>query len=142
MRKIFNTLFILLMTTAFVACSSETEEVVSAELDITARNLDGNWKLATLNGEPIDGNAFFYITLDRVDTKFEIYDNIESGVAQTQSGAYSLTVEDEKTIISGIYDYSFSRPWNNEYIITSLTKTQMVWETVGKNEVQVFEKVD
>ena len=49
MRKIFNTLFILLMTTAFVACSSETEEVVSAELDITARNLDGNWKLATLN---------------------------------------------------------------------------------------------
>ena len=76
MRKIFNTLFILLMTTAFVACSSDDEVAQSAELDITARNLDGNWKLSTLNGEAISGDAFFYITLDRIDTKFEIYDNI------------------------------------------------------------------
>ena len=142
MRKIFNTLFILLMTTAFVACSSDDEVAQSAELDITARNLDGNWKLSTLNGEAISGDAFFYITLDRIDTKFEIYDNIESGVAHITSGVFTLTKDNNETIISGVYDNSFTRPWNNEYIISSLTRTEMVWETVGKDEVQVFVKVD
>ena len=142
MRKIFNTLFLLLMTTAFVACSSESEEVKSAELDVTARNLDGNWQLASLNGEAISGDAFFYIVLERIDTKFEIYDNIESGVATSSTGVYTLTKEDNQWVISGVYDNTFSRPWNNKYIITSLTKTEMVWQTVGKDEVQVFVKVD
>ena len=142
MKKIFNTLFLLLMTTAFVACSSDNETVKSAELDITARNLNGNWKLSTLNGEAISGDAFFYIVLQRIDTKFEIYNYIESGVAHTTTGTFTLTNEDDQTIISSVYDNTFNRPWNNEYIVTSLTKTEMVWKTVGKDEIQVFVKVD
>lgn len=143
MNKIFNIILVAMLACLSVACSSDQEEVKSGELDITTRNIDGNWKLKTLNGEALSGNSYFYISLERVDTKFKIYDNIESGVSHASYGVFTITQDGDDKIISGVYDMQFSKPWNNEYIISNLTKTEMVWTTVGNAaEVQVFEKVE
>ena len=143
MRKIFNTLIVMLMATAFVACSSDNHDTDTGELDIATRNLEGNWKLQSLNGEEISGDAYFYIALERKDTQFKIYDNIESGVSHATTGTYTLTVDGKESIISGVYDNSFGRPWNNEYIISRLTANEMEWTTVDSTtgEVQTFVRV-
>ncbi len=136
----------LLATTALacVSCSKEEESAhQEPQIEVNYATVDGHWQLESLNETPIAGTAYFYISLARKEHLYEMYDNIESGVSHNTSGEYALDNSDDwvGTVISGIYVNEMGRPWNNQYIITSLTASTMTWKTVDSEEIQKFRRV-
>ena len=145
MNKLFKIAFLALLAVGITSCSSKKDDVVdpNPELEINLFNKSRDGKLAELNGTAIAGEAYFYISFDRREGTFTSYDNMESGLANKRTGLYEIAKdEDEISVISGIYDFSYGEKWNNEYAIISLKSDEMTWKVYGGDEVQRFVKVD
>lgn len=139
MKKITN-LLMLLAVTLLAACEKPIE--VPDTLDVKPYNLEGVWKLATLNGNAPAEGTYVYVVLDR-RYGFEIYQNTASMYPVLYTGTYELEYDWRiGDVISGIYDYEQGK-WAHEYIITDLYKESMVWTAKDDaSYVQKFVSVD
>ena len=139
MKKITN-LLMLLVVSLFAACEEPIE--APATLDVKPYNLEGVWKLATLNGNAPADDAYVYVVLDRKNG-FEIYENTVSMYPVLFTGKYELEYDWRVgDVISGTYDYDRGA-WAHEYIITDLYEMSMVWTAKDDaNDVQKFVRVE
>lgn len=143
MKTIFRILTVLMFCLGSTSCSDD-EEIVVVELDINYANLNGIWRLAEWNGEPLADGTYCYIELSRKDRTFKMYHNMDSMFARLITGSFEL--EDDPYlgfVISGKYDYG-QGSWNNEYIITDLLETgSMIWTVNGDDsDISKYERCD
>ncbi len=142
MNKIKSIFAVLAVAMVSVACGKE-EPVKEVELDVTPNNVAGEWKLVQWNGEGLDADTYFYIDLVRKERKFTIYQNFDSmgEMPHIVTGEFNIELSDiGEPIVRGMYDYSEGF-WSHKYLVTSLTKTTMVWTSVEDPDfVQKFER--
>lgn len=140
MKNIFRLLMTLFSCLFFLTACDE-EETVIPTLYVTPANLNGTWELAEWNGAPLGEDTYCYITFDRKEQTFEMYQKFDSMYARYITGRFSIENNPYLGfIISGIYDYD-NGDWNNEYIVTELLESgSMIW-TVKKDETDVSKYV-
>lgn len=139
MKKIIPLLLLTLMT-AFTACEEPIEEIPALEVNYI--NLDGTWQLAEWRGEPLAEGTWLYVTLDRKEHIFKIYDNISTMYPHLYTGVFEITNDWRAgDVISGTYDYE-NGVWNHDYIVTDLYQESMLWTAKDDDtEVQKFVRV-
>ncbi|WP_308756372.1 lipocalin family protein, partial [uncultured Bacteroides sp.] len=92
---------------------------------------------AEWNGQPLAEGTYCYVTFNRKEQTFEMYQKFDSMYARYITGSFSIEEDPYLgSIISGMYDFG-NGDWNNEYIVTDLLETgSMVW-TAKDNENDV-----
>ncbi len=145
MKKILK-LTALVLAALFVTTACDKGPITEAEesLPVTITNVIGNWQLAGWQGKPLAEGLYSYITLERKDQKFTLYQNMDPEQSLVTTGRYNIIVDaDGKAVIRGLYHYSMGQEWNNRYEITTLTHQNMVWQAVGNpDETMVYTRVD
>lgn len=135
-------LFKLAALFAFLFClsSCDEEETVVPVLEVTPANLNGTWELSEWNGTSLAEGTYCYITFNRKDQTFEMYQKFDSMYARYITGSFRIKNDPYLGyVISGSYDYG-NGDWNNEYIVTDLLETgSMVWTVKGnENDVNKY----
>lgn len=145
MKKKITTLLMLLAVVLFAACDDPID--TPDTLEVKPYNLEGTWRLSTVDGNTLADGTYVYLVLDR-KYGFKIYQNTSSMYPVLYTGTYKLEYDWRKgDIISGVYDYEQGK-WSNEYVVTDLCKESMNWTskadaTKGEvAEVQKFVRVD
>lgn len=128
---------LLLLVVAATACSSDDKESLEPSLDVTPANIAGTWMLDSWNGSPLANGTYCYITFNRKERTYRMYQKFDSMYARCITGSFSIDEDREcGYIITGTYDYGMGE-WNNSYIVTELYASgSMVW-TVKGNEHDV-----
>ena len=133
---------------AMVAVSCEKEDSslpVEEELEVTANNISGKWKLVSWNGAKLADGTYVYLDIVRNGRTYTMYQNIDSfsGVPHVVTGSYYIDTDPELgAVIRGNYDHD-SGDWAHRYIVTYLTEDKMEWIAKdGETFVQVFLRVD
>lgn len=119
----------------FAACD-DNEQVIPT-LEVTPANLHGTWKLSEWNGAPLAEGTYCYITFNRKELTFEMYQKFDSMYARYITGSFRVEVDPHLGfIISGDYDFG-KGDWNDEYIVTDLLENgSMIWTAKNnKNDV-------
>lgn len=139
MKKLTN-LLMLLAVALFAACDNEIIEAPEP-LEVKPYNLEGVWKLETLNGNALAEGTYVYVAIDR-KYGFEIYQNTASMYPVLETGTYELESDWRVgDVISGVYDYDRG-PWSYSYVITDLFEESMTWTAREEpSEVQCFVRV-
>ena len=89
MKNILN----LMALFAFVLCCVSCDDDEKAEiptLPVTAANLNGTWQLAEWNGQPMTEGTYCYITFNRRELTFEMYQKFDSMYSRNITGRISL----------------------------------------------------
>ena len=135
MKNIFNLMALFAFLCCFSAC--DDDEAVIPTLAVTPANLNGTWELSEWNGQPLAEGTYCYVTFDRKEQTFEMYQKFDSMYARHITGSFSIEEDPYLgSVISGVYDFG-NGDWNNEYIVTDLLETgSMVW-TAKDNESDV-----
>lgn len=112
----------------FVSACSDTKEYVEPQLEVTPNNLAGVWQLESWhNGLALAEGSFVYVELIRKDSRFNLYQNIDSFSTRLLTGTYAVELDEELgAILRGMYDYDGGE-WGHRYIVTSLTAQKMIW---------------
>ena len=144
LRKILT--FAVVATMLFVSgCSKDNEPKTAKEQNkiVTYYTIDGIWQLAQWNGAALVEGTHLYITLDRKEHRFEMWDNLNSMYTVMTSGNFELSVDDmDRDIIFGWYDYGVG-DWNDKYaVVLNAEGNRMVWSAVSSNEEMIYVKVD
>ncbi|MFR9524116.1 MAG: hypothetical protein SNH94_06050 [Rikenellaceae bacterium] len=149
MKKIFNLFVVALAALSVVSCSdSDDQDPASDQIVINYRNMRGVWELSSLNGEAIEGDAYFYITFllsDEDEQEFELYYNLDSAFAQSETGVYTIEADEDDsslTVISGYYYAQFLETWSSDYIVSSFTADTMEWTDYDSCEKRTYIRVD
>ena len=114
------------------------------QLDVTANNIKGKWRLQKWNGSELLSATYLYLDIER-DMTYTMYQNVDSfaDVPHVITGEYYLYPEDlVGMVIRGNYDHS-NEEWTARYVISSLTQSRMTW--VNKNDpsqIQEFVRVN
>ena len=114
MKNIFK----LMALFAFLFCltSCDDDEPVIPTLEVTPANLNGTWELSEWNGAPLAEGTYCYITFNRKEQTFEMYQKFDSMYARYITGNFSIEVDPYLgSIISGDYDFG-NGDWNNKYL--------------------------
>lgn len=128
----------LLAVVLFAACEETIE--TPETLQVTPYNLDGVWKLNTVDGNSLADGTYVYLVLDRKST-YELYQNTSSMYPVLYTGDYVLEYDWRVgDVISGTYDYE-QGAWSHEYVITDLYEESMTWTATDTTEVQKFVRV-
>ena len=123
MKKITN-LLMLLAVALFVACDDTIE--TPDTLEVKPYNLEGTWRLSTVDGNMLADSTYVYLVLDR-RYGFKIYQNTNSMYPVLYTGTYELEYDWRNgDVISGVYDYGQGE-WSNEYIVSDLYEESMTW---------------
>ncbi|MCD8287033.1 MAG: lipocalin family protein [Clostridia bacterium] len=139
----------MLAVLSLAACSKDKAETVNY-LDVTYANLNGSWQLAEWDGVAMDldaaetgSGAYCYITFDRREHTFVIYQNFDSMYARTITGSFSIDTDDYLgEVISGRYDYD-NGYWNHDYTVSELLSDSMVWTaTDDPDDICKYIRVD
>ena len=135
MKNIFDLMALFAFLCCFSAC--DDDEAVIPTLAVTPANLNGTWELSEWNGQPLAEGTYCYVTFDRKEQTFEMYQKFDSMYARHITGSFSIEEDPYLgSVISGVYDFG-NGDWNNEYIVTDLLETgSMVW-TAKDNENDV-----
>ena len=135
MKNIFNLMALFAFLCCFSAC--DDDEAVIPTLAVTPANLNGTWELAEWNGQPLAEGTYCYVTFDRKEQTFEMYQKFDSMYARHITGSFSIEEDPYLgSVIDGVYDYG-NGEWNNKYIVTDLLETgSMIW-TAKDNENDV-----
>ena len=133
MKNIFK----LMALFAFLFCltSCDDDEPVIPTLEVTPANLNGTWELSEWN---------CYITFNRKEQTFEMYQKFDSMYARYITGNFSIEVDPYLgSIISGDYDFG-NGDWNNKYIVTDLLESgSMIWTAKDdENDVNKYIRCD
>lgn len=149
MKKILNLFAVALVALCAVGCSeSDDQDPASDQIVINYRNMRGVWELSTLNGEAIEGDAYFYVTFlltDDDEQKFELYYNLDSAFSQHETGYYTIAADEDDsslTVISGYYDGQFLATWASDYYVSSFTADTMEWTDYDSGEKRTYARVD
>ncbi|MDE5690995.1 MAG: lipocalin family protein [Alistipes sp.] len=141
MKNLFK---IALLTLALAVCGAcDDDDNVQTRLTPNANNIAGTWQLAQFSGQTLGEGTYVYIEFIRKETKFEMYQNLDSFLPRLLTGRFGIR-EEEGTgyIIEGLYDYGTGF-WNHEYLIGELTADRMVWTALDDPEdVQVYVRCD
>ncbi|MEG1585943.1 MAG: lipocalin family protein [Bacteroidales bacterium] len=133
MKTIYKLIMFFVMMVACASCSDEQEpDMTNVKIEANNINIAGTWKLDSWNNKPLAEGIYCYITFNRKDKTFAMYQNMDSMNARNITGSFSIG-KDEKDesidIITGDYDYQMGK-WNNEYII-EIYPEYMNWTVVG-----------
>ena len=140
MKNIFKLMAMLALVCCLSSCSDDDEPVVPT-LYVTPANLNGTWQLAEWNGQPLAEGLYCYITFNRREQTFEMYQKFDSMYARYITGSFDIEEDPYLgSVISGEYDY-WMGDWNSEYIVTDLLESgSMIW-TAKDNESDVTKYV-
>ena len=143
MKTLFRILFLALLPFGFGACDDDHSYFDDAPKEISYSEVAGCWQLTQWNGTALDDSRYFYITLDRRDKTFEIYQNFDSAKSRRLTGTYTLTYDEEKgNTISGIYDHA-SGAWNHDYRIDGPERETMTWTVLDDpTDVSVYTRCE
>ena len=141
MKNIFK----LMALFAFLFCltSCDDDEPVIPTLEVTPANLNGTWELSEWNGAPLAEGTYCYITFNRKEQTFEMYQKFDSMYARYITGNFSIEADLICSIISGDYDFG-NGDWNNKYIVTDLLESgSMIWTAKDdENDVNKYIRCD
>lgn len=138
-KFIFKTALFIMFAVGFMACNKDNEEPVVYET-VNYATINGTWMLTEFNGKALEEGQYVYITFNRKEHTFEMYDNMGSMYSHKSTGTFEITEDDELGyILTGEYDFSHDL-WN-EYIVSEMTDETMKW-TVKDNaeDVSVYTK--
>ena len=143
MKKWFYSTCMMLLAVAACGCSSD-KEYVEPQLDVTPHNISGEWQLESWQqGQQMAEGSYVYLSIERKDALFTIYQKIDSFRARKITGRYAIEIDPELGgVIRGMYDYD-GGDWAHRYIITSLTADRMVWVAKdARTDVSVYVRAD
>ena len=133
-KLIFKTALSIMFAVGFMACNKDNEEPVVYET-VNYATINGTWMLTEFNGKALEEGQYVYITFNRKEHTFEMYDNMGSMYSHKSTGTLEITEDDELGyILTGEYDFSHDL-WN-EYIVSEMTDETMKW-TVKDNAEDV-----
>lgn len=124
-RFIFKTALCVMLAVGFVSCNNESEEPVVYE-NVNYSTISGTWMLTEFNGKALEEGQYVYITFNRKEHTFEMYDNMGSMYSHKSTGTFEITEDDEiGYILTGEYDFSHDA-WK-EYVVSEMTTETMKW---------------
>ncbi len=125
------------------ACNDD-EPYVEPLLEVTSHNIRGEWQLSEWRGEPLAEGSYVYISFERKDNRYILYQNIDSHNLRIAEGTFNITVDESMgSIIRGLYDNSMSTEWSHRYIVTDLTSKRMVWTaTDNGDDISVYTRCE
>lgn len=124
-RFIFKTALCVMLAVGFVSCNNESEEPVVYE-NVNYSTISGTWMLTEFNGKALEEGQYVYITFNRKEHTFEMYDNMGSMYSHKSTGTFEITEDDEiGYILTGEYDFSHDA-WK-EYVVSEMTAETMKW---------------
>lgn len=138
-KLIFKTALFIMFAVGFMACNKDNEEPVVYET-VNYATINGTWMLTEFNGKALEEGQYVYITFNRKEHTFEMYDNMGSMYSHKSTGTFEITEDDEiGYILTGEYDFSHDA-WK-EYVVSEMTAETMKW-TVKDNaeDVSVYTK--
>lgn len=145
-KKILGTaLFGALLVPSLVSCSSDDEALAPVYEEVNYVSLNGTWRLSEWKGQPVGTEAsapYVYITFNRREHTFEMYENTGSMYSHKSTGTFEVTVDDDdRTLLTGVYDYS-GVEWG-DYIVTEMTSGSMKWTRADDPaDVSVYVRTD
>lgn len=128
MKTIIRMTLLVAIVCGFAACSDDDDTAAPATLDVTPANIAGTWMLSEWNNAPLADGTYCYITFNRKERSFAMYQNFDSMYPRCITGVFSIEYDEyDGYIISGTYDYGMGE-WNDSYIVTDLYAAgSMVW---------------
>lgn len=127
MKTLFRILLLAFLPLGFGACEDDHSYFDDTPKEIAYSEIAGCWQLTQWNGSSMDDSRYLYITLDRKERTFEIYQNFDSAKSRRLTGIYTLGYdENEGNSITGIYDHA-SGNWNHDYLIGIQSDGSMIW---------------
>ena len=144
--KLINRLLATLLvavTTLMASCEKPVPLPTDESIAVTYTSLDGSWQLTMWQGAELAEETYLYITFDRKEHRYTMWDNIDSMYATDTTGSFSISEEEDGTyILTGTYDYGMGE-WSYTYMVTlDEGGKRMVWKARGASEVMVFERVE
>lgn len=131
-KLIFKTALFIMFAVGFMACNKDNEEPVVYET-VNYATINGTWMLTEFNGKALEEGQYVYITFNRKEHTFEMYDNMGSMYSHKSTGTFEITEDDELGyILTGEYDFSHDL-WN-EYIVSEMTDETMKWTVKDNTE--------
>ena len=116
----------MMLAIALISCSDD-EEYVEPILDVTPNNIAGEWCLESWNDAPLAEGSYVYISFERADRTYTLYQNVDSAPARTLTGRYYITTDMELgAVIRGDYDFGVGE-WTHRYVVKDLTAKSMTW---------------
>lgn len=126
MRNLLKGAFYMMLAIALISCSDD-EEYVEPILDVTPNNIAGEWCLERWNDAPLAEGSYVYISFERADRTYTLYQNVDSAPARTLTGRYYITTDMEfGAVIRGDYDFGVGE-WAHRYVVKDLTAKSMTW---------------
>ncbi|MBO5044976.1 MAG: lipocalin family protein [Alistipes sp.] len=126
MRNLLKGAFYMMLAIALISCSDD-EEYVEPILDVTPNNIAGEWCLESWNDAPLAEGSYVYISFERADRTYTLYQNVDSAPARTLTGRYYITTDMEfGAVIRGDYDFGVGE-WAHRYVVKDLTAKSMTW---------------
>ena len=145
MRLINRLLATLLVavTTLMASCERPVPLPTDESIAVTYTSLDGSWQLTMWQGAELAEETYLYITFDRKEHRYTMWDNIDSMYATDTTGSFSISEEEDGTYtLTGTYDYGMGE-WSYAYMVTlDEGGKRMVWKARGASEVMVFKRVE
>lgn len=137
-HTLLRVVFMLTLLFSLNSCSdSDEKQDIAPTLMPTPANIAGTWMLTQWNDAPLPQGTYLYISFNRRERSFTMYQKFDSMYARRITGIYSIEQEsNEDYVISGVYDYGTGE-WNNSYIITELSASgSMIW-TAKENPADI-----
>lgn len=126
MRNLLKGAFYMMLAIVLISCSDD-EEYVEPILDVTPNNIAGEWCLESWNDAPLAEGSYVYISFERADRTYTLYQNVDSAPARTLTGRYYITTDMELgAVIRGDYDFGVGE-WAHRYVVKDLTAKSMTW---------------
>lgn len=124
-KLIFKTALFIMFAVGFMACNKDNEEPVVYET-VNYATINGTWMLTEFNGKALEEGQYVYITFNRKEHTFEMYDNMGSMYSHKSTGTFEITEDDELGyVLTGEYDFSHDA-WK-EYVVSEMTAETMKW---------------
>ena len=89
MKNILKLMALFAFLLCFISCD-EDEKAEIPTLPVTAANLNGTWQLSEWNGQPMAEGTYCYITFNRKELTFEMYQKFDSMYVRHITGHFSL----------------------------------------------------
>ena len=116
----------MMLAIALISCSDD-EEYVEPILDVTPNNIAGEWCLESWNDAPLAEGSYVYISFERADRTYTLYQNVDSAPSRALTGRYYITTDMELgAVIRGDYDFGVGE-WTHRYVVKDLTAKSMTW---------------
>ena len=115
MKNIFKLTALAVFLCCLISC--DDDEPIIPTLEVTPANLNGTWELSEWNGTPLAEGTYCYITFNRKEQTFEMYQKFDSMYARYITGSFSIKNDPYMgAVISG----------DLEYDITSIQKAGLI----------------